>query len=203
MLSWIALLRRVLVVLLLVLLALQLLGLRVWCWVMMDAHRRRAHRRLVPGLRVLALRVLFLRVLALGILALLGVGACNWRRVAARHLRLQRLLLGAADYFLAAWSRRRVRVGLRFHLVVARAGRKHETALLAPSEEHRHSPGEGRDEQEPVVCQSILAHRAAGQTYQTKAPRPAMAAIMARPLSNKMTPRLVKQVLLSTRLPSE
>jgi len=203
LLSWVALLRRVVVVLLLGLLAVQLLGLRVWCWVMMGAHRRRAHGRLVPGLRVLTLGVLLLRVLSLGVLALLGVGTRNWRLVAARHMRLQRLLLGAADYLLAAWSRRRVRVGLRFHLVVARAGREHETALLAAAEKHGHSPREGRDEQKPVACQSIPAPRAAGHTYQTRAPRPAMAAIMARPLSNKMTERLVKHVLLSMRLPSE
>lgn len=40
-------------------------------------------------------------------------------------------------------------------------------------------------------------------TYQTKAPRPAIDAIIARPDSNKMTERLVKHVLLSIKLPSE
>lgn len=119
------------------------------------------------------------RILALLVLLLRGI-LCGW---VGSRLRLKRSLLLSLSIMLGLHGN-----GLRSGSLVV----KQESAVLAALEEVVQGPSKGCNEKKPMfwVSDEKKPQKKFGSTYQTKAPRPAMAESMSPPLLNKMTSRL-------------
>ena len=196
-----------------------------WCLIILRGRRhslgRRRLVRLTGHLRLDWLLVLLLVVLvlvislrrAIGVLVLVGALSGRW----LLELALRRVvLLVWRDVFLGLLEllgRRDIVHGLSLgdlvlHLVVVvgggRASAHSKASLLAASEVSHESPDEGSDEEEPSHRSvSFTDFSSKDKTYQTIAPRPAMAANMARPVLNRTTSRfIISHDLLSNKLPS-